>query len=698
MKPNNDEPDVDVENAPVIQGSFEGSFEITKTDADISRKRTTPVKAATPYPLRVKSKKPTIEKVPSPSSSTTTSTSTTTTTTTTTTEPTTTTTTSTTTTEIPLNIPQLDINLFTSPPVIDTNPWRPIRPPNFEQYYEVENNKEISSTSTTTPTTSTTSTTAVPKTTTTKLMSTQSDIEAVLAGLMPTATPEVENNAHFYNSFINPIFKPGTSGIERLGNNNVRPHPVPVPLLDEVVVPPFKPLNPVFASNDKIAFQIETGNDKFEHIGGGVIVKKHDLNSTAAETTAIDNLVPPPTSPGQVEEDRNKEPTNIGDFILDLLSEGSPNDFPLKLESRISTDSGENLPEENSAIVESAEENKKPNFMNLKEVVLSRLNSSSAENHFPQNKRNRIKTKPTNATVASEEVQLRNNSPSILSDEMLFPSHSKWELINGSSALETVKQPPSMKKVFNKTLQAWVVQDTPYTQSTKTIQDIPQHLNTPKMPTSSPTPTTTTMTTPKPVDALEELKMKISSADNIEDITAIFDNLATKLGFTQPNPGKNPPFSMNKLKEIQKFHATSSTNAPTTSTTTHRTTITTTPRIFSSSSSEVVEGEAEVEVVDPNKYEDLLKLSSQMITSSTEKIPPTLVTLLPVRSNSGIRTFKPITEHNSSTSLDIESRNEGRADTESSSLSSTISSTTIAVAKNTPPTETVVKTGLNVTV
>uniref|UniRef100_T1GCR7 Uncharacterized protein n=1 Tax=Megaselia scalaris TaxID=36166 RepID=T1GCR7_MEGSC len=357
---------------------------------------------------------------------------------------------------------------------------------------------------------------------------------------------------------------------------------------------------------------------------------------------------PPPTSPGQVEEDRNKEPTNIGDFILDLLSE-----------------------------VESAEENKKPNFMNLKEVVLSRLNSSSAENHFPQNKRNRIKTKPTNATASSEEVQLRNNSPSILSDEMLFPSHSKWELINGSSALETVKQPPSMKKVFNKTLQAWVVQDTPYTQSTKTIQDIPQHLNTPKMPTSSPTPTTTTMTTPKPVDALEELKMKISSADNIEDITAIFDNLATKLGFTQPNPGKNPPFSMNKLKEIQKFHATSSTNAPTTSTTTHRTTITTTPRIFSSSSSEVVEGEAEVEVVDPNKYEDLLKLSSQMITSSTEKIPPTLVTLLPVRSNSGIRTFKPITEHNSSTSLDIESRNEGRADTESSSLSSTISSTTL---------------------
>ena len=67
-----DEPDVDVENAPVIQGSFEGSFEITKTDADIARKKTTPTrayssslapKAVTPYALRVKPKKPGIEKL-----------------------------------------------------------------------------------------------------------------------------------------------------------------------------------------------------------------------------------------------------------------------------------------------------------------------------------------------------------------------------------------------------------------------------------------------------------------------------------------------------------------------------------------------------------------------------------------------------------------------------------------------------------
>lgn len=658
IKPNNDEPDVDVENAPVIQGSFEGSFEITKTDADIARKRTTPVKTATPYPLRVKSKKPTIEKVPSPTSSTTTgSTATTTTSTTTITEPTTTTsTTTTTTTDFPINIPQLDINLFTSPPIIDTNPWRPIRPPNSEQYYEVP--RQSSSSSTTTS--STTSTTvAPPQTTTTKLMSTQSDIEAVIAGLLPTATPEVASNAHFYNSFINPIFKPGTAGIEKLGNTNVRPHPLPVPLLDEVVVPAFKPLNPVFASNDKISFQIETGNDRFEHIGGGVIVKKHDMNETRADTTAIDNLVPPPTSPGQVEEDRNKEPTNIGDFILDLLSEDSPNEFPLKVESRVDTDSGESIPEDSSPAVDSIEESKKPNFMNLKEVVLSRLNNSSPESHFPQNNRNRIKAKPLNAS--SEDSQQRTNSPSTLSDEMLFPSHSKWELINGSAALESVKQPASMRKVFNKTLQAWVVQDA---------------------------------VTTKPVNALEELKLKISNAENIEDITAIFDNLATKLGFTQPNPGKNPPFSMNKLKEMQQFHATSSTNPPPPSTTTSPTTTTrttlTTPRIKSSSSGEIEEGEAEVEVVDPNKYEDLLKLSSQMITSSTERIPPTLVTLLPVRSNSGIRTFKPISEDNSPTSFSSDTKNEGRAETDSI--------TNIEVVPNTPPTETVVKTGLNITV
>ncbi|XP_017841337.2 probable serine/threonine-protein kinase dyrk2, partial [Drosophila busckii] len=128
-----DEPDIDVENAPVIQGSFEGSFEITKTDADIAHKKTSPTRsyqssslppktiAVTPYSLRVKPKKPTIEKLTTvtpppqtqatkgsnstkkpasttpkpkakPSTTTTTTTSTTTTTTTTTPRPTTTTT------------------------------------------------------------------------------------------------------------------------------------------------------------------------------------------------------------------------------------------------------------------------------------------------------------------------------------------------------------------------------------------------------------------------------------------------------------------------------------------------------------------------------------------------------------------------------------------------------------------------------
>lgn len=63
-----DEPDIDVENAPVIQGSFEGSFEITKTDADIARKKASPTRSyqssslppktisVTPYSLRVKPK------------------------------------------------------------------------------------------------------------------------------------------------------------------------------------------------------------------------------------------------------------------------------------------------------------------------------------------------------------------------------------------------------------------------------------------------------------------------------------------------------------------------------------------------------------------------------------------------------------------------------------------------------------------
>ncbi|EDW50458.1 GM14644 [Drosophila sechellia] len=367
-----EEPDIDVENAPVIQGSFEGSFEITKTDADIARKKTPPTRAyqaasstlppkaiaVTPFSLRVKPKKPSIEKlttvlpqqVPTggPNSSTrattkatkattttkrtttstTRKTTTTTTpkptTTTTTTEATTTTTTSTTTTTPPPppsttratttstttftypsvstphpnqggSLPKLDANLFTTFPILDTQPWRPMHrevpellpgpPPAFPtktlpggttptvnhipQRRIDEFELPFIADNPTPPTAAVAPVTVDPY-----------SLGFLNPGLRvqepkPNLGPQPQDqDMLFYHNFGSPIFMPGTENIERLGGALVEPHPLPVPLIDDVIIPPFKPIDATMGTGDKIPFNLDASNERFEHLGGGVIAKK----------------------------------------------------------------------------------------------------------------------------------------------------------------------------------------------------------------------------------------------------------------------------------------------------------------------------------------------------------------------------------------------------------------------------------------
>ncbi|KAH8286951.1 hypothetical protein KR018_012273 [Drosophila ironensis] len=783
-----EEPDIDVENAPVIQGSFEGSFEITKTDADIARKKTPPTRAyqtstlppksisVTPYSLRVKPKKPGIEKLttvlpqPAPSAgpsttttrpttkatrasttttkkpkASTTSTTTTTTTpkpttTTTTTEaPTTTTSTTTTSTTVappppqpsttravptsttftypPVNspssvsagsLPKLDASLFTTFPILDTQPWRPMHrevpellpgpPPAFPT--------KMLPGAGTTPTVN-----HIPQ-------RRIDDFELPFIGDNPTpptaavapvtvdpyslgflnpgvriheqkpnpAQQPLDQDMLFYHNFGSPIFMPGTENIERLGGALVEPHPLPVPLIDDVIIPPFKPIDPTIGTGEKLPFNLDASNERFEHLGGGVIAKKPqdklekkepqvkeevekkeplkqkephvevekkppqevlpklDLKKESVEkissTTpakAANNSSPKPTKapalPSLKPTDNSVLADTIGEFFMELLNlpkEDNTTSTPAPdgnvIESRIDPDEAETPRTPTGS-------KSKPNFMNLKEIILQRNSPSTiVSNATLDQESTTLPTAPTTSsteeprttTTKRNRIRTTTERPTMLDDSNLFPSHSKWEFVNSSSA-QGFGHNGNMRKVFNQTLQAWVSEDIDKSENF----------------------------------TLDDIKTRINNASNIQDISLIFDTLASKLGITPSVPNKFPPFSQNKLKHPPKEEI----RRPTSTTTTTeiplvRESILPIERepfikpmssFIEDGSAEVlgaaipVVGEAEVEVVDPQKYEEMLKIS-QFATSTTEPSVQRLVTLLPVRSNSGIRTYRPPTE------------------------------------------------------
>nr|XP_036671977.1 mucin-5AC [Drosophila suzukii] len=782
-----DEPDIDVENAPVIQGSFEGSFEITKTDADIARKKTPPTRAyqassssalppkaiaVTPFSLRVKPKKPGIEKLttvlpqhvptgsgttrattkatttttkrtttsttrkttttttPKPTTTTTTTEATTTTTTSTTTQPppppsTTraTTTTTTTFTYPPVStptpnqggsLPKLDANLFTTFPILDTQPWRPMHrevpellpgpPPAFPtktlpggttptvnhipQRRIDEFELPFIADNPTPPTAAVAPVTIDPY-----------SLGFLNPGLrVQEPKPNLgqqpqDQEMLFYHNFGSPIFMPGTENIERLGGALVEPHPLPVPLIDDVIIPPFKPIDATMGTGEKLPFNLDASNERFEHLGGGVIAKKpqeklekkeqplkkepleqqiKEINQTLLEkkdvqvkkdqkneqleTTTKKEKVEVTTSPPKIPVNSPPKPTKtpslpsmkptdnsvladtIGEFFMELLNlpkednaTASKKPTEDKIESRIEPEEEETLETLKTPIASHS----KPNFMNLKEIILQRNTASSilSNETLEEDSTTTTPTTTTTTTTTTEEprttkrnrIRTTSERPTMMDDSNLFPSHSKWEFVNSSSA-QGFGHNSNMRKVFNKTLQAWVSEDI----------DKSENLT------------------------LNDIKTRINNASNIQDISLIFDTLASKLGINPSVPNKFPPFSQNKLKHAPK----EDTRRPMPTSTTTEVPLVVPESILpverepfikpmssflEDGSSEVlgaaipVIGEAEVEVVDPLNYEEMLKIS-QFATSSTEPSVHKLVTLLPVRSNSGIRTYRPPAE------------------------------------------------------
>lgn len=606
VKPTITEAEIDLENLPIIQGSFE----VTKTDADITKRKDssstqTPTSSLRPFIVSqssIKVKEPVrkaaiIEKVIPLSTSTST--------------PTTTTSEAPlTTTQIPHipknkteilkgnveNPPILDVNLFTSAPVLDREPWHPINPKfpskiqtttekpqiiseNPLQKYKQPNDQFVKETN---------------------LFRNNQKYSDPIEAEPEEVTPN-PNKSPFYKSFTSSGFSTGGKGIEKLGTSDVRPYPIPVNKL----YTDFKIIDPGLNSSEVKNENIQVG-DKFEHIGGGVIVKKPELSTekvlelTTTQNSKIENdTLKIIHDPDFIDEDEPELTTEfvpkLGDILYDLLD--LKDDSKLELESRVEP---ENIPPT------------KLNFHNIRDHILAQTNKPS------ETTTEIISTteKPT-SFVEVETVQYNPVQTTPASSEKieLFPTNSKWEFINGTqiSFFDKIK---NTKKVFNSTLQALIVENE-QTRSDEQMFDVK--------------------------------KQKVNNSSNIQNISAIFDTLATKLGISPNVPSKLPPFTtmMNKRNKTRTKATTTTTTTIAPKTTTIKTIIQKTeipknyedevPVLLENGSAEVIIGQAEIEAIDPTRYEELMHLqeSTTEMTSTTE-----LVTLLPVKSNSGLRVFK----------------------------------------------------------
>lgn len=661
------ETDVDMENLPVIQGSFE----ITKTDADIAQKRsdasqrtasTVSLAANTLKPfyispassIKIKSSErlstttPTIrananesilemffqhqkqqlhQKIKEPAvtakiektnknGETTIDKSTT--------EPATTTTTTTTTSkpfdyeesQMNKDLPKLAPSLFTSPPVLDNEPWRPINPSPSQI--------KVNFPATLTTEASDSTTTDSPD-----------DFRGPFNPYPPEnvmyrnkfVDPETlydtnDTDSVFYQSFYNPDFSAGDLAIEKLGVADVKPYPLPVNKIDlneNKNVPEFKPLETGESDDVKMNYD----EDKFEHLGGGVIAKKPEAMNETVEDEAEMMMM-------NVTEEA---PTELGDIFQELLDldEAALNltkSDDNQLESRVEPDDDESSTE---IIINTTTE--RLNFMNMKDFIVHMQKNKSDEDDFETISTVRTTEKPTTTFV---EVETLKYTPAavaaVATQPQLFPIKiSKWEFVNGTQT--NVSETSMTRKVFNETLQAVVVENS--------------------------------QTSPPHASRFDDLKAnRTIDKANLQQLSSIFDTLAAKLGIKPIDlASKSPPFSQhNKQKNNSNRTRMSSTTTkrtklasttpisrqrPTTiklSATTKLTTARPTTKmevVTVESSSEVMVGQAEVEPVDPTKYEEILSLISSSPVTRIESTTPSLVTLLPVKSNSGIRNFNP---------------------------------------------------------
>ncbi|CAG9800280.1 unnamed protein product [Chironomus riparius] len=637
------------------------------------------------------------------------------------------------------DLPKLDVSLFTSAPILDNEPWRPINP--SPEQVKTQHLPTAAHTSESTSSSLSSLSTEMPPYRSPFNPKPNENVIYRNKFADPDATYPVKDSGESisYQSFYNPDFSAGSLEIEKLGIADVKPYPLPVNKIDisEEVTNP-EQSSQMEMLNDNKKLMIDTSNvnydeNKFEHLGGGVIAKKQDnssSSSTSAPTTISSNVLEDDImqsnmnatndaaqSGVQMTKNVTDTDTSLDDIFQELLDNNSVTLNKTQddvLESRIVSDDeetenddddDENAYDEVSAAAEDEKiltTTPKLNFMNMKNFIMQmKHNKSSSENssHSLEDISDESTTyksplstltfeiatatkafndigafttlKPTTTFVEVDTVKYTpspfvktstsSNSASIISEPQLFPSISKWEFVNGTRTNNS-SEVSLTKKVFNETLQAVVVENSQ---------------------------------TASHVTHLDDLKANQTvDKGNLQQLSSIFDTLAAKLGIKPDVSSKVPPFSQytqNKIKQnannnnqlrtttitVPRRNLGSTTKQYVTRTTTKTakkspapmssTTMTSTARAVTKVSSdptrgyelssETVMGQAEVEAVDPTQYEEILSLASSPITRRFMSTTPSLVTLMPVKSNSGIRNFNPRLKIASNSQTSSETRN-----------------------------------------
>jgi hypothetical protein len=609
--------------------------------------------------------------------------------------------------QINKDLPKLDASLFTSAPVLDNEPWRPINP----SPEQMKTNLAAASSTTEISSAATSIATEMPayRSPFNPPPSNENVIYRNKFVDPDTAYPvnDSSDESVFYQSFYNPDFSAGSLEVEKLGTVDVRPYPLPVNKIDVSEESTASGPKIVGSDNKKLLVIDATNYDenKFEHLGGGVIAKKHDASGSDNNSTAIsDNYQSENTTVATATmkinvndtgvKDDSDSATSLDDIFQELLDSNDMYNSTDVLESRIAPDDNEGDADEEEqedggeggegdAGEEILTTTQKLNFMNMKNFIMQMQHNksdSSAEStdvttllsstDAPTTSTSSSSSssaaldivstvaattlKPTTTFVEVDTVKYTPSpsAASTLSEPQLFPSISKWEFVNGTRA--NISELSVTKKVFNETLQAVIVENVQERQA-------PAHNATQR---------------------LDDLRgNQTLDKGNLQQLSSIFDTLAAKLGIRTDVSSKVPPFApniQNKLKQSAGNQNRSSTRKNTSTTvpikqhvTTAKTTkksatplgslvkttrVTTTTSSTTTASppttdrsdptrgyelsSESFMGQAEVEPVDPTQYEEILSKASSPITRITSTTP-SLVTLLPVKSNSGIRNFNP---------------------------------------------------------
>lgn len=682
--------------APVTQSVIKGSFEITKTEADISQKKDTPPaqfqttpggggggKATTvkvrnggsgggkfgAVPAVSAAARPNlgkIDKIEKVNSTTSTTTTTTTTTTSTPTlMPSTSTSSSMSTTTVSTSLsppepetnynrdesnlgnvhkypdgnekdlPQLDVNLFTSAPILDSQPWHPINPSanqgsqveaapapsTGDQRKPVQRKGHPATPSTAAATTHTvvehkppsSSVPVVQQIPVQKVASSSSgdgDLELKRTKLMETVT-RAPSRPIYYQSFTNLTFSLTTMGIERLGAADVRPYPLPVNKLyndhpggsEGGQAGAASPLDTGMhlnereimngggdgASNAQVALDEEEKvllvagyDERFEHLGGGVSAKKPEAVRDTEEkqmekgtpvtaptkTTELRTSTPSAHNPSEENQDQNEE---LGEILLDLLELNQKQQQPQQRHkyipegeeevTAITDDDEEEDDQGEEEASQSSESTTKLNFINIREHILHKnkvametttTTTNTAEGEVvAAGEQTLVSTSATSSTgsklntpepqtvVGAQETlmgssaedkphtstaDLAPNDKPEWSGPSLFPMHTTWELINGT-VTDQKPDPSHLRRVYNDTLQAWIVEN----REENSAAAITGHGNNQQQQAPS---------------AGSSSKKQNGT---IQNISVIFDTLASKLGITPDVSSKSPPFQ-NKVR------------------------------------------------------------------------------------------------------------------------------------------------------